>query len=400
MAARLIESPEFYEPPLSRSTRKLPTLPLLHQFLNFAADASASGNGASFLDLFLGVSPAELTVVNVMLVLAGMLFITKGGDIFTDAAVAIARATRIPPVIIGATIVSIATTFPEFMVSLTGALAGKPGFAVGNALGSCCCNIGLIVGTCALIKGYLAHRRGTEPGIPVNRLTLMGPGAFMLIAGTAVWGFGFFDKGATPEAHGIARWQAGMLIALLVVYIGYSLRMAFQARFEADLSGEEEAAEDEVRAQIGKQVFGFLIGAGLVVLGSRLMVANAAKVALEFGVSELVVGLTVLAIGTSLPEYTISLLAVIKGHGALGIGNIFGANILNICWVVASCALIGPLPIQEQTLRLDGPVVLLLMLTLIALSWKNQRVSIRTGAILFAIYCVYLVVMIGGFAGP
>ncbi len=332
-------------------------------------------------------------LLTVLLVLLGMLLITKGGDIFTDSSVAIARATRIPPVIIGATIVSMATTFPEFMVSFSSALAGRPEFAVGNALGSCCCNIGLIVGTCALLKGFLAKRRGEEPGIPASRVTLKGPGAFMIVSGLLVWLFGWFDDVAAGE-HGISQRQAGILFVILFAYLAYSFRAALLARFEGQLDDEESAEEDELRAHLRKEALLFLVGGLLVVLGARWMVVNAAAIASELGVPELIVGLTILAVGTSLPEFTISVMAVYKGHGSLGIGNIIGANVLNITWVVASCALVTPLTIKWQTLVLDGPVVLLLMGLLLGLSWKSEKISATTGTVLFVVYCSYIVVMV------
>ena len=357
-------------------------------------------SGPDWLRILIGFDAAPQTAVNITLVLAGMLLITKGGDLFTDSAVAIARATRIPPVIIGATIVSMATTFPEFMVSLTGTLSGSPDFAVGNALGSCCCNIGLIVGSCALLKGYLDRRRGAADGIPASRVTLRGPGAFMLTAGAAVWLFSMFDSGGArlaggeqPSPYGIACWQGSLLVVLLVLYLVYSLRSALQARFESELNTAEDEAEVEIREHILKTAVVFIIGAALVVLGSRLLVANSGKLALDMGVPKLIVGLTVLAIGTSLPEYVISLMAVIKGHGALGIGNIIGANVLNICWVVATCSLISPLPIRWQTVVLDGPAVLLLMILLPALAWKREQIAPWMGGVLFGVYCAYLAVM-------
>ena len=353
---------------------------------------------ARWWEILLGVKAPQAIVFCVILILVGMALITKGGDLFTDSAVAIARATRIPPVIIGATIVSVATTFPEFMVSLTAALDERSGFAVGNALGSCCCNIGLIVGTCAILKGILAKKRNEEAGIPVNRVTLLGPGLFMLAAGLAVWCFSMFDNAGLKEKgepipYALLRWQGTVLVVLLLFYLGYSLRTALKARFETTMTEEETEAEEEIRERMSKQLVMFVLGALLVVLGSRLMVASAAYLAKEFGVSELVIGLTILAIGTSLPEYTISLMAVIKGHGSLGIGNIIGANVLNICWVVATCSLINPLPIEWQTIILDGPVMLLLMVTLLALGWKRERISMSNGIVLFGIFAVYYVII-------
>ena len=348
----------------------------------------------------LGLDSPSNVYLAVGLLLIGMYLITKGGDLFTDCAVAIARATRIPPVIIGATIVSLATTFPEFMVSLTGALRGKPDFAVGNALGSCCCNIGLIVGSCVLVKNILAKQRGEEGGIETSRETLRGAGSFMIVAGILMWLFGVWDAGnavlpnGAASQFGIARWQGGIFVVLLVLYLFYSLRIALRARFESEII--DDSPEDQ---PMGKTVFGFLFGAALVVLGSRLLVSNAESLALRMGVSELIVGLTILAIGTSLPEYTISLLAVIKGHGALGIGNIIGANMLNICWVVATCALIQPLPIRSQTIYLDAPIVLGLMLLLIGLGWRHEKLNSVAGACLLAVYLGWLVFAFGLFAG-
>ena len=360
--------------------------------------------GPNFLQVMFGLKAAGSLVANLVLLGLGMLLITHGGDLFTNSAVDVARVTRVPPVIIGATIVSMATTFPEFMVSLTGTLRGHPDFAVGNALGSCCCNIGLIIGSCALINGYLAPRRGTQTGIPASRLTLRGPGAFMLVAGVAVWAFSLFDNAGLVDKHGntvpfaIARWQAGALVVLLVAYLGYSLRTALQARF-AEVTRTEAEADQEAERRIIQIVVLFAVGAGLVVVGSKLLVENSVQIAFAMGVPKLIVGLTVLAIGTSLPEFTISLLAVLKGHGALGIGNIIGANVLNICWVVATCALIKPLPIQWQTVVLDGPVVLLMMTLLIGLAWKNERFSMRSGAVLITVYALYYVFMFAFFGG-
>ena len=361
----------------------------------------ADTSSATTIEVLLGIKSAASLWTGGLLLLIGMLLITKGGDLFTDSSVAIARATRIPPVIVGATIVSMATTFPEFMVSVTGVLAGFADFAVGNALGSCVCNIGLIVGSCVLLKGVLAKRRNEEPGIPTSRETLIGAGSFMLLAGIALWIFSYSSSGRTLEPDGtpaqfaIVRWEGALLIVLLAAYVAHSLRLALTARFEAELVEDEEPANQTPQAM----VFGFFIGALLVVLGSRLLVSNAESIALQLGVPRLIVGLTVLAIGTSLPEYTISLLAVIKGHGALGMGNIIGANVLNICWVVASCALIKPLPIRSQTVFLDAPVVLLLMALLLILPWNHERFSSRSGAILLGVYAAYLIGMFAFFGG-
>lgn len=364
------------------------------------------GGGALLLSLqgdllriAIGADPGPTLAACGVLLLLGMLIIMLGGDIFTDSAIAIARATRIPPVIIGGTLVSIATTFPEFMVSFTGAVQGHPDLAVGNALGSCVCNIGLIVGFCALLNGWVCRNSDDAKGIPINRVTIQGPGMFMIAAGLLMYGFFWFDNGGLEPIPGeavtraISRWQAGVLSLIFVGYLAYSARIAFLSRYEIRGSEEEEGA-DEIREHLGKQWLYFLLGAAVVALGSRILIANGEKAATELGVTELWIGLTVLAVGTSLPEFTISIMAVLKRHGSLGLGNIIGANVLNIGWVMASCAAWEPLRIRRQTVLLDAPVMLLLMSVFLIGAYRRERVSVRLGASLFAIYLLLFVLIV------
>lgn len=351
--------------------------------------------GENLFDIAIGAAPGPSLTACVVLLVLGMFVITLGGDLFTESAVAIARATQIPPVIIGGTLVSMATTFPEFMVSFTGAVQGKPDFAVGNALGSCVCNIGLIVGFCGLLNGWVSRKTNDPKGIPINRVTILGPGAFMLVAGLLVYAFCWFDDGGLPPEAGepmtlaISRWQAGVLALVFVAYLGYSARIAYLSRYEIRGS-EAEAEAEELRRHLGLEFALFVLGAAVVVIGSRMLIANAGRTAEELGVPPLWIGLTVLAVGTSLPEFTISVLAVVKRHGSLGLGNIIGANILNIGWVMASCAAWEPLRIRRQTVLLDGPVVLLLMAVMLAGAYRRERVSPRLGCWLFGIYIAWL----------
>jgi len=339
-----------------------------------------------------------------VMIAVGMLAITKGGDLFTDSSVEIARMTRIPPVIVGATIVSTATSFPEFMVSLTGTLAGSAEFAVGNAIGSCLCNIGLIVGVCAVTRGFLAKRRGLKPGIAADRSMLKGPGMFMLGSTSLLVLFSVFAAGGaelndTATRFGLARWQAVILFAGMFWYLAYSIRAARLARYESSLVADAEP-HIVTPMEIVKASAMFLLATAVVVIGSRMLVCNGEAIALRMGVPKLVLGLTLFAVGTSLPEFTISLIAVLKGHEALGLGNIIGSNVMNICWVLASCALVTPLPIDIQTVIVDLPVTLLLTVLLLVLPWKSERISTAAGWLLLLIYGAHLVgVTVHGVAG-
>jgi len=347
------------------------------------------------LNLLLGAEPAASVWGILLLIVAGLLAITKGGDLFTDSSVHIARLTRIPPVIVGATIVSMATSFPEFMVSLTGTLQGSAEFAVGNVVGSCLCNIGLIVGVCAVVRGIIAKRQNATSGISASREMLSGPGTFMLVTAIVTCLFAFFDTGAatadgTLSPFGIARWQAALLFIGMFWYLGYSIRLASRARYETELADGEEHPPIKL-SEIASTTATFVAACAAVVIGSRLLVTNGESLANMLGVPKLILGLTLFAVGTSLPELTISLIAVLKGHEELGIGNIIGSNVLNICWVLASCALIEPLPISPQTAFVDLPVTLLLTIMLIALPWKNERITTATGWALLGVYAVHLV---------
>lgn len=342
------------------------------------------------VSVLLGTDPATSVWAILLLIAAGLLAITKGGDLFTDSSVQIARITRIPPVVVGATIVSMATSFPEFMVSLTGTLSGSTEFAVGNVVGSCLCNIGMIVGSCAIVRSWVVKRTGATSGISASREMLSGPGIFMLVTAALTCVFSCFDSGTDGVAYGIARWQAGVLFVGMFLYMAYSVRIATRARHETALGTQTSGPKADIKLIVHTS-FTFLMACAAVVLGSRLLVTNGESLAMMFGVPKLVLGLTLFAVGTSLPELTISMIAVLKGHEALGIGNIIGSNVLNICWVLASCALVTPLPIAPQTVFIDLPVTMLLTVMLVTLPWKNERITTGTGWALLAVYLLHLV---------
>lgn len=345
------------------------------------------------ISFLLGSQPATSVWAILLLIVFGLVAITKGGDMFTDSSVDIARVTKIPPAIVGATIVSMATSFPEFMVSVTGTLAGSTEFAVGNVVGSCLCNIGMIVGSCAIVRSYIAKRTNSTSGIRADRAMLAGPGIFMLVTMAVTCAFSWFDSGSATSTYGFARWQAALLLLGMFGYLAYSVKQARQARkanqVSALLDNNVEAAVS--LSEILRTGTTFLLACGVVVIGSRLLVTNGESLATMLGVPKLVLGLTLFAVGTSLPELTISMIAVLKGHEALGIGNIIGSNVLNICWVLASCAVIKPLPVSAQTVYVDLPVTMLLTVMLVTLPWKNQRITTGIGWALLVVYVVHLV---------
>ncbi|MEZ6122637.1 MAG: calcium/sodium antiporter [Planctomycetaceae bacterium] len=351
------------------------------------------------LPILLGNEPAGAVWGVLVVIVVSLAAITKGGDLFTDASVSIAHTTRIPPAIVGATIVSTATSFPEFMVSLTGVFAGSTEFAVGNVVGSCLCNIGLIVGLCAVLPSLMKSQRGTWTGLFAERSMLQGPGMFMLFIAVLTCVFALFGSTQPPHAaypYDISRWKGVVLLLGLLWYILTSIRSARTARRNsaAEMLPVPASADDfepVVASGLLKTAVIFVLACGMVVIGSRLLVTNGEALALRFGVPKLILGLTLFAIGTSLPELTVSLMAVLKGHQDLGIGNVVGSNIVNICWVLATCATVETLPVAAQTALIDLPVVLLLSVMLVAIPWKSGTISPRAGWALLSIYLLHVV---------
>jgi cation:H+ antiporter len=311
---------------------------------------------------------------NVPLFCAGLLLIAKGASWFVDSAVHIARATHVPKMIIGATIVSVATTFPEFCVSGIAAVTGQPQTAVGNAVGSALCNAGLIVGLAALFHSIATSRR-----------IILGQGAFMVAGGTAV--FLLARNGTLGRGEGL------LLLAGLALYVVYSLRSARRERARARAALDDaalDAVADGGDMTTGRATLLFLAGTLGVAAGSTLLVGNGQPIARALGVSPLLVALTFTAVGTSLPELVMTVTASLKGHADLGVGNVMGANALNMFWVLGGAALIRPIPITAQTLQLDLPCMMLVLALLAGFALTGQRLRRWEGAVLLASYIAYL----------
>lgn len=323
-------------------------------------------------------------ILDLVLFAIAVALIGKGADWFTEAAVKIAEATHVPKVIIGATIVSIATTLPEFSVSAIATIQNHTDMAIGNAIGSCICNIGLILGTCTLVSASITDK---------NLLTQQG--GFMIGSGILIF--------LSTVDGGLKRWGGIILVIGLAAYIYYSVRTAKARRNKALIEKlvEEEDAKFPARPTLANEVIWFSIGAACVVGGSRLLVYTGIRLAELLGVPELVISLTVVALGTSLPEYVTALTATIKGHQELSVGNIIGADILDILWVLGGCSLIRSLPLNPeppflglpQTQSLDIPVMLLLMILLLGFGYSKGALKRWQGGLLFVIYVIYVVVL-------
>lgn len=310
----------------------------------------------------------------VLLFAAGLVCIIKGGDLFVDAAGWIAEASGIPKFIIGATIVSFATTLPEMLVSVFAALEGNADIAVGNAVGSVTANTGLIMCLSLVCMTCLMERRQ------------FGVKACLLLAAILSL-FGFTRDGRLSVAEGLL---------VLVIFAGFLAESLISARRE---QGTERKAEGERPAVSGKTVAGnivkFVLGAEGIVLGAQLLIDNGSAIAALLGVPDAIVAATMIAVGTSLPELVTTLTAIRKKESSLSVGNIIGANIMDLTLILPLCSLIlgKPLPVQSQGMLLDIPACLIICAAvLVPALWKG-KFQRWMGFLAGGLYIVYLTVM-------
>lgn len=317
--------------------------------------------------------------LNILLLLIGLVIITKGADKFVDSAVIIAEITWVPKVIIGATIVSLGTTLPEFSVSIAGWVFDRPQTVMGNAIGSTICNIGLILGTCLLIRPIVVHRK-----------RYWQQGSIMVLAGVVILLLSIDGY--------LSQWDFLILIMGLVGYIYFSIKQVKVARKNAkDRVANIEQTLKAVAVpaySLPRAVAWFILGVAAVGVGATLIVQNAVVVAHWVGVPELIIGLTVVAIGTSLPELVTGLTATIKRQGEIVVGNIIGANILDIFHVLGLGGIgFSRLPVERQTMVLDYPVMLTVMVALVIFGVTGKQLGQWQGGVFLAVYGIYLALM-------
>lgn len=315
-------------------------------------------------------------IIPYILFIIGCIFIIKGGDLFVEAAIWLARITGIPEVIIGATVVSLATTLPELSVSLVSSYQGEASLAIGNAVGSGICNIGLILAVSCIIKpsrirSRFFHLKGT----------------IMIIYTLVLWILSF--KG------GFIGYRDGwILIILLLIYLALDYAIIRYKSPNRSSSLFVPISPKEGRGQFLK----FLIGLGLILVGARLLVRYGIEIARFWNVPEVIIGLSIIALGTSLPELVTSLTAAVKGHENLSIGNIIGANIFNVTLVLGASSLVGQLEVPAQSTFFDIPILLIMSFIVVLPGMLTKRISRLQGFVLLTAYLSYIGILFFGFA--
>ena len=303
--------------------------------------------------------------------LIGLLFICKGGDWFVDASTYIARAFGIPKYIIGATIVSFATIMPEMIVSVAAALKGSSVMAIGNAVGSVSANTGIILGI-SLICLPAAIRR--EEYLMKNLLYL-GCLVMLLIS--------FQDNIFSPS-------DSILLILSGILFLSMNVKNAVKTR-------KEKEQKRIVKKELTKNLIYFVLGAAAIVAGSHLLIQSACEIAKQLHISEDIISVTILAMGTSLPEFVTTITAIIKKESALSVGNIVGANVIDTAFILPVCTLITGehLSVGTQMKLIDLPICLILSAIALLPMLFRQKIRRQDGIIVLLIYITYFVSITG-----
>ncbi len=309
-------------------------------------------------------------MIPVLLFIVGLVCLIKGGDWFVDGSTGIARKFHLPELLIGATVVSIGTTLPEVMVSTTSALTGHGEIAYGNAIGSIICNTALIAAITITVK----------PG-PVDKKTLRTPVIFFFATAA-------FYAGVAYLNGYFSRWVGVILLAVFVVYM---VTTVLQMKNNPP---EEEEGEEEKENSFVKNIVLLIIGAALIAVGADLLVDNGTLIAQALGVPESVIALTFVALGTSLPELVTAITSLMKGHGALSLGNVIGANLFNLVLVNGVSVTLAPFSVPQSSmlfghnasLVLEIPVMFTVMLLMTVPALIRGRLSRIQGIVLLLMY--------------
>ena len=313
----------------------------------------------------------------VLLFLIGFVLLIKGGDWFVDGATGIAHRFHLPEILIGATVVSIGTTLPEVMVSAQAALQHNSGISYGNAIGSIICNTSLIAALTIAIKPA-----------GVKRDTLRLPVAAFFLAAA-------FYCSIAYTTGVFQRWHGILLLVMFVVYMFISVA---QMKKQPEEPAEEE--EEKPESTLAKELLLLAVGAAAIALGANFLVENGTIIAEALGVPSSVIGLTMVALGTSLPELITAITSLMKGHGALSLGNVIGANLFNIVLVSGAAITISPFAIPAEktiagginsSLVIDLPVMLAVMAILCVPALIKGRLKRWQGVLLLCVYAAFTV---------
>jgi len=315
---------------------------------------------------------------------AGLLLLLAGGEGLVRGASGVALVARLSPTIVGLTIVAAGTSMPELVVSVRSALAGSPGLAIGNVVGSNIFNIAAILGVAACVHPLRAPSATVRNETPI------------MVAAALALTVCVFDR-RVSSLEGAALLSAMMLFLGIAVWREKTRGIAPEVATATDLTTADFGRTGSVGATLN--VGAMILGVGLLALGSHLLVLGAKAIALRAGISEAVIGLTIVAAGTSMPELVTSLVAALRGRDDLAVANVLGSNIFNVFGIAGLTAVIHPLPVPEEIVTRDVYWMCGLSLVLVPIMWTGKQVSRAEGAFLLLVFLVYMGVLLASLTG-
>ena len=308
-------------------------------------------------------------VLWIVLLLVGFVLLIKGADMFVDGSSSVAKILKVPSVIIGLTIVALGTSFPEAAVSITASIQGKNEMALSNIIGSNMFNLLMVIGISAFIKAFAVDQDIKKRDLPFNILL------------TAVLLFFTFT------GRKIGRLEGIIFIIILIGYIWILIKSALKNKIE----------EEAVAMSVPKSILFILIGVVAIIGGGQLVVNNASAIASELGLSDLFIGLTIIAIGTSLPELVTSVVAAKKGESGLALGNAVGSSILNILFILGFSTVLSPISVVSAEffkVMIDIIILLIVSMILQVFCVTRDKVSKFEGVICVLLYMGYMAFVI------
>lgn len=321
------------------------------------------------ISLSIRLSLLEIPImINLLFIVGGLALLIFGGNWLLRSAVSLSLRLNISKIIIGMTVVSFATSAPELIVSINAALTGFPDLALGNVVGSNIANLGLVLAIVILMSG-----------IEVRRSFYITDWPMLMLASLVFTGFIFFDGY-------LARYEGGIMFVLLFLFLVYLLR--YQRTAVVD-----DVHEDDRPVPIYLSVLYLVLGCGALWGGSELLVKGAVDLADYYGVSDRIIGITVVSVGTSIPELAASIIAVIKKEKAISVGNLIGSNIFNLLAVLGITSLITPIQVFDESL-LSNDIFWMLGISFLILPLvffpKGLRLGWRDGLILLSVYVIFI----------
>jgi cation:H+ antiporter len=319
-------------------------------------------------------------ILQFVLLILGIALLVKGADWLVDGASGLSSSFGVSPLFIGLTVVAFGTSAPELAVSISAAVKGSGSIAISNVIGSNIANIALVIGFSAILTPLAISKTTIRKELPFNILISFALMAMLL-------------RGAK---YGLDRYDGVVLIIFLIIFMEYTLVMAKSDRARKRLESTDilsEADQEEIKKIRIKNGILTLIGLAMVVFGADLTVDSATEIALQLGISEALVGLTMIAIGTSLPELVTAVTAILKKQDDLAIGNIVGSNIFNICLILGVSSIIKPIGVIVDHYWADILFMSMLAVFLLLTTMKKSKITRLEGSFFFASYIAYITII-------